>query len=154
MVGEGEQPAPAQQEAKPGTPNLTEGSFLFQSPQEKGAAMVHNINGELTVSMVAPMEAGFTGGKKVTIEGAGGITKDVLDIVFAALSPKNTEGVALTHLQLDRETISNLIAVAAEQGILSKSTSKPDSKWAPGGKMDQMTQLGIKLMGQMDQLGK
>lgn len=145
MVGEGDQLVPAQQEAKAGMPTLTEGSFIFQSQKEKGAAMVQNTNGELTVSMVAPMEAAFTGGKRVTVEAAGGTTKDVLDITLAALSPKNSEGVALTHLQLDRETINGLLAVAAEQGILPKSETKSGSKWAPGGKMEQMAQLGVRL---------
>lgn len=129
-------------EAKPEIPKLPEGKFSFSNySKERGAVLIKNDNGELAVSMAAPMEGQFSEGKKVTVKTAGGVEKDVLDINLVALSPQSTEGAALMHLQLDKDTLMRLLVIAAEQGILSKT----ESKWAPGGKMDQLTRFALDL---------
>lgn len=134
-------PSVPQPEAAVEDLELSEGIFSFSNYQkERGMARLKNKDGELTVVMGAPMKGEFKGGKKATIETPGGKT-DVLDVSLLASSPKNTESVALMHLQLDRDTLTGLLAVAAEQGILPKA----ESKWAPGGKMDQLVRFGLDL---------
>lgn len=134
--------APITETKKAEDPKFAEGKFSFSNYQkERGAARVENNNGELSVIMVAPMEGHFQGGKRITTQTPEGKIKDVLDICLVASSPKNTEEADLVHLQLDRDSINGLLAAAEELGILSRS----ESKWVPGGKMQQLVRFALDL---------
>ncbi len=137
----GDETGVSQSEARIEPSVIPEGSFGFSSQKENGMARVENRGGELAVVMLAPMEGFFKDGKKTTTVTPDGKEKEVLEISLLALSPKNTEGAVLKHLQLDRESLLDLFAVAAEQGIIPRS----ESKWAPGGKMEQLTKFALDL---------
>jgi hypothetical protein len=115
---------------------------IFRTDIETGAAIVKidEIENSFRVSLSAPIPVSFKGGNSVEVTEPDGTKKRVLETALFGLSEKGTEGVALTHVQLDADEIKQLLTLAKANGIIESEyvESLANSKWAQGGKMDQM----------------
>ncbi len=122
---------------------LPEGNFEFSSDKEKGLAVVHNKAGELEVVVTTPLKADvFRDGRLVMIENLDKTKTTVIEFGIAAVSKEGSSGCAIMNLQFDRDTILRILGAATLNGMIPE---QPKSKWAPGGKMDQMVELALKL---------
>jgi GNAT superfamily N-acetyltransferase len=83
-------------------------------------------------------------GRAATVKGPDGVETSVLEVGVTGLSEGGHDGIMLTKMQFDAPTIYSLIKKAVESGIIGQQPSV-ESNWAPGGKMEQMTNFAISL---------
>jgi hypothetical protein len=122
---------------------LSRGKYETRTPEGEAIIKKDSDDG-LLISLTTPIQAELLAGRAATVKGPDGVETSVLEVGVTGLSEGGHDGIMLTKMQFDAPTIYSLIKKAVESGIIGQQPSV-ESNWAPGGKMEQMTNFAISL---------